>query len=53
MTSEARLHPQDPLQKTPIENVRVNGVKRLVTPAQVKDEIPASPQTLERILNAR
>jgi 3-deoxy-7-phosphoheptulonate synthase len=53
MTPEARLHPQDPLQKTRIENVRVNGVKRLVTPAQVKDEIPASPQTLERILNAR
>ena len=53
MTSEAHLHSQDPIQKTPVDNVRVNGVKRLVTPVQVKAEIPASPETLGSILAAR
>ncbi|MEI6873342.1 MAG: 3-deoxy-7-phosphoheptulonate synthase, partial [Verrucomicrobiota bacterium] len=53
MTSEAHLHSQDPLHKTPIDNVRVNGVKRLVTPIEVKAEIPASSKTLGNILTAR
>ena len=53
MTSEAHLHSQDPLHKTPIDNVRVNGVKRLVTPVEVKAEISASTKTLGNILAAR
>ena len=53
MSSEAHLHSQDPLHKTPIDNVRVNGVKRLVTPVEVKAEIPASSKTLGNILAAR
>jgi 3-deoxy-7-phosphoheptulonate synthase len=36
-----------------IENVRISGFKRLITPAQVKEQIVASPQTLSNILAAR
>ena len=36
-----------------IENVRVSGFKRLITPAQVKEQIVASTETLAKILAAR
>lgn len=36
-----------------IENVRVSGFKRLITPVQVKEQISASPGTLDQILAAR
>ena len=36
-----------------IENVRISGFKRLITPAQVKEQIVASPETLSSILSAR
>lgn len=36
-----------------VENVRVSGFKRLITPVQVKENIPASSQTLAQILSAR
>ncbi len=38
---------------TRIENVRVSGFKRLVTPVQVKEMIPAAPKTLDQILASR
>jgi len=53
MTSEASAPIHDPVHRNRIENVRVNGVKRLVTPVQIKAEIPASTATLDRILEAR
>lgn len=57
MSSEA--HPNTSTRKsanpysTRIENVRVSGFKRLITPVQVKELIPADPQTLDQILSAR
>ena len=36
-----------------IENVRVSGFKRLITPMQVKEQIAASPEILANILSAR
>lgn len=36
-----------------VENLRVSGFKRLITPLQVKELIPAKPETLDSILSAR
>ena len=36
-----------------LEDVRVSGVKRLITPREVKAEIPASSEVIDRVLAAR
>jgi 3-deoxy-7-phosphoheptulonate synthase len=36
-----------------VENLRVRGVTRLITPAQIKEQLPASAAALETVLNGR
>ncbi len=37
----------------PLENLRVRGVTRLITPAQIKEQLPASPAQVETVLKGR
>ena len=37
----------------PLENLRVRGVTRLITPAQIKEQLPASPAQMETVLKGR
>ena len=40
-------------QQPPVENLRVVGVTRLITPAQIKEQFPPSPAHLQLIAKAR
>jgi 3-deoxy-7-phosphoheptulonate synthase len=53
MSSSASLHLSPDTASPRVEDVRVSGVTRLITPHQVKAEIPASPEVIERVLAAR
>lgn len=37
----------------PLENLRVRGVTRLITPTQIKEQLPASPAQVETVLKGR
>jgi 3-deoxy-7-phosphoheptulonate synthase len=37
----------------PLENLRVRGVTRLITPAQIKEQLPASSAQMETVLKGR
>ena len=37
----------------PVENLRVSGVTRLITPAQIKEQLPATEAQLRRVAEAR
>lgn len=54
-SSMSSLVPSSAIHSTTprVEDVRVSGVKRLVTPRQVKGEIPASSEVIDRVLAAR
>jgi 3-deoxy-7-phosphoheptulonate synthase len=39
--------------KIPVENLRVAGMNRLITPAQIKEQHPASPETLAFVSESR
>ncbi len=43
----------DTPQSIPVENLRVAGVTRLITPAQIKEQLPASGSTLRLVAEAR
>lgn len=37
----------------PVENLRVRGVTRLITPTQIKEQLPAGPASLQAVLDGR
>ncbi len=45
--------PHSPSDALPLENLRVRGVTRLITPAQIKEQLPASPSQVETVLRGR
>ena len=62
MSSEAHPRATHPAGSAPaanantsarVENLRVSGFKRLIAPLQVKELIPAKPETLDSVLSAR
>jgi 3-deoxy-7-phosphoheptulonate synthase len=38
---------------TPVEDVRVRGLRRLITPAQLKEQLPTTPALVAQVLRAR
>lgn len=50
---ETPTEPRTGSQELPLENVRVRGVTRLITPAQIKEQLPANPTQIETILRGR
>ncbi|MGH8048821.1 MAG: 3-deoxy-7-phosphoheptulonate synthase [Chthoniobacterales bacterium] len=43
----------NPAGAAPVENLRVRGVTRLITPAQIKEQLPATEAALQTVVNGR
>ena len=43
----------NPANTTPVENLRVAGVTRLITPSQIKEQLPASSEQLRLVTKTR
>jgi len=50
-TTATLLRPDAPAM--PLENLRVRGVTRLITPSQIKEQQPASPAQVDTVLQGR
>jgi 3-deoxy-7-phosphoheptulonate synthase len=53
MTQQATEAQSASLSTLPLEDLRVRGVTRLITPAQIKEQFPASRSQMETVLRGR
>lgn len=51
--TETATAPQKGSTELPLENLRVRGVTRLITPTQIKEQLPASPAQVETVQRGR
>ncbi|HEY5742762.1 MAG TPA: 3-deoxy-7-phosphoheptulonate synthase [Terrimicrobiaceae bacterium] len=53
MTQQATREPTSSVAATLLEDVRVRGVTRLITPSQIKEQSPVSPSQKQTVLRGR
>ena len=53
MTQQATGAQHASISTTPLEDLRVRGVTRLITPAQIKEQLPVSRSQMESVLRGR
>lgn len=51
--TETATAPHNGTTDLPLENLRVRGVTRLITPTQIKEQLPASPAQMETVQRGR